>query len=95
VRFAERAAMLDHFTGRRFEFGTGRGAGSHELASFNIMDKNSTKPEWEEVVREERDRPLLRGQLVRVLGVIESVLEGRHIAERLLHHDDVHRRFTL
>jgi alkanesulfonate monooxygenase SsuD/methylene tetrahydromethanopterin reductase-like flavin-dependent oxidoreductase (luciferase family) len=52
VRYAERAAMLDHFTNRRFEFGTGRGAGSHELASFNILDKNSTKPEWEEVVKE-------------------------------------------
>jgi alkanesulfonate monooxygenase SsuD/methylene tetrahydromethanopterin reductase-like flavin-dependent oxidoreductase (luciferase family) len=52
VRYAERAAMLDHFTNRRFEFGTGRGAGSHEVATFNIMDKNSTKPEWEEVVRE-------------------------------------------
>jgi len=61
VRFAERAAMLDHVTGNRFEFGTGRGAGSHELASFNIMDKNSTKVEWEEVIAqiprmwEERD----------------------------------------
>ena len=52
ARFAERAAMLDHFTSNRFEFGTGRGAGSHEIALFNILDKNSTKPEWEEVVRE-------------------------------------------
>ena len=52
VRYAERAAMLDHVTDHRFEFGTGRGAGSHELASFSIMDKNSTKPEWEEVIRE-------------------------------------------
>ena len=26
VRYAERAAMLDHFTNRRFEWGTGRGA---------------------------------------------------------------------
>jgi alkanesulfonate monooxygenase SsuD/methylene tetrahydromethanopterin reductase-like flavin-dependent oxidoreductase (luciferase family) len=52
ARFAERAAMLDHFTNNRFEFGTGRGAGSHEIALFNILDKNSTKPEWEEVVRE-------------------------------------------
>jgi alkanesulfonate monooxygenase SsuD/methylene tetrahydromethanopterin reductase-like flavin-dependent oxidoreductase (luciferase family) len=52
ARFAERAAMLDHFTNRRFEWGTGRGAGSHEVALFNIMDKNSTKPEWEEVVKE-------------------------------------------
>ena len=31
-----RAAMLDHFTNDRFEWGTGHGAGSHELASFNI-----------------------------------------------------------
>ena len=52
VRYAERAAMLDHVTDRRFEWGTGRGAGSHEMASFNILDKDSTKPEWEEVVRE-------------------------------------------
>jgi alkanesulfonate monooxygenase SsuD/methylene tetrahydromethanopterin reductase-like flavin-dependent oxidoreductase (luciferase family) len=52
VRYAERAAMLDHFTNRRFEWGTGRGAGSHEIASFNIMDKDSTKAEWDEVVRE-------------------------------------------
>jgi alkanesulfonate monooxygenase SsuD/methylene tetrahydromethanopterin reductase-like flavin-dependent oxidoreductase (luciferase family) len=52
VRYAERAAMLDHLTDNRYEWGTGRGAGSHELASFAIMDKNSTKAEWEEVVRE-------------------------------------------
>jgi alkanesulfonate monooxygenase SsuD/methylene tetrahydromethanopterin reductase-like flavin-dependent oxidoreductase (luciferase family) len=52
VRYAERAAMLDHVTNRRYEWGTGRGAGSHELASFNIMDTSSTKPEWEEVVKE-------------------------------------------
>ena len=52
ARFAERAAMLDHFTDRRFEWGTGRGAGSHEMATFNILDKNSTKAEWDEVVRE-------------------------------------------
>jgi len=52
VRYAERAAMLDHITDRRYEWGTGRGAGSHEVASFNILDKNSTKSEWEEVVRE-------------------------------------------
>jgi alkanesulfonate monooxygenase SsuD/methylene tetrahydromethanopterin reductase-like flavin-dependent oxidoreductase (luciferase family) len=44
--------MLDHFTNRRYEWGTGRGAGSHEVASFNILDKNSTKAEWEEVIRE-------------------------------------------
>lgn len=52
VRSAERAAMLDHVTGNRFEWGTGRGAGSHEIASFNILDKDSTKAEWEEVIKE-------------------------------------------
>lgn len=52
VRNAERVAMLDHLTDRRFEWGTGRGAGSHEIATFNIADKNSTKAEWEEVIHE-------------------------------------------
>lgn len=52
VRSAERAAMMDHITGNRYEWGTGRGAGSHEIASFNILDKNSTKAEWEEVAPE-------------------------------------------
>lgn len=52
VRSAERAAMLDHVTNNRFEWGTGRGAGSHEIASFNILDKDSTKAEWEEVAPE-------------------------------------------
>ena len=52
VRYAERAAMLDHFTDNRYEWGTGRGAGSHELASFNIMDPSTTKAEWEEVIKE-------------------------------------------
>ena len=52
VRYAERAATMDHYTNNRFEWGTGRGAGSHEMKSFNIMDKDSTKPEWNEVVRE-------------------------------------------
>jgi alkanesulfonate monooxygenase SsuD/methylene tetrahydromethanopterin reductase-like flavin-dependent oxidoreductase (luciferase family) len=52
VRGAERAAMLDHITNNRFEWGTGRGAGSHEVASFNITDKDSTKAEWMEVIGE-------------------------------------------
>ena len=52
VRYAERAAMLDHVTEGRYEWGTGRGAGSHEVASFNITDVSSTKSEWDEVIRE-------------------------------------------
>ena len=35
VRIAERAAMMDHLSEGRFEFGTGRGAGSHEVRTFN------------------------------------------------------------
>jgi alkanesulfonate monooxygenase SsuD/methylene tetrahydromethanopterin reductase-like flavin-dependent oxidoreductase (luciferase family) len=52
ARIAERAAMLDHMTNRRFEFGTGRGAGSHELKTFNVMDPSVTKSMWDEVIRE-------------------------------------------
>jgi alkanesulfonate monooxygenase SsuD/methylene tetrahydromethanopterin reductase-like flavin-dependent oxidoreductase (luciferase family) len=52
VRNAERVAMLDHLTEGRFEWGTGRGAGSHEVATFNIGDTSSTKVEWDEVIRE-------------------------------------------
>ena len=52
VRCAERVAMLDHLLEGRFEWGTGRGAGSHEIATFNNLDKNSTKAEWNEVIRQ-------------------------------------------
>lgn len=52
VRNVERAAMLDHLSKRRFEFGTGRGAGSHEVGTFNIHDTSSTKAEWDEVAPE-------------------------------------------
>jgi alkanesulfonate monooxygenase SsuD/methylene tetrahydromethanopterin reductase-like flavin-dependent oxidoreductase (luciferase family) len=52
VRVAERAAMLDHLSDNRYEFGTGRGAGSHEVATFGIMDTNETKSMWDEVIRE-------------------------------------------
>ena len=52
VRLAERAAMLDHITGGRYEFGTGRGAGSHEVASFNGLTTSETKSMWSEVIRE-------------------------------------------
>ena len=52
VRNAEKVAMLDHLTQGRFEFGTGRGAGSHEVGTFNIHDTSSTKAEWDEVIHE-------------------------------------------
>ena len=52
VRFAERAAMMDHLTEGRFEFGTGRGAGSHEVATFNGTMLSETKAMWDEVAHE-------------------------------------------
>ena len=52
VRFAERAAMMDHLTEGRFEFGTGRGAGSHEVATFNGTVLSETRAMWDEVVHE-------------------------------------------
>jgi alkanesulfonate monooxygenase SsuD/methylene tetrahydromethanopterin reductase-like flavin-dependent oxidoreductase (luciferase family) len=54
VRNAERVAMLDQLSSGRFELGTGRGAGSHEVATFNIHDTSSTKSEWDEVIWELR-----------------------------------------
>ena len=53
IRLAERAAMCDHLSEGRFEFGTGRGAGSWEIGSFNV-DMADTKDTWEEVIREFR-----------------------------------------
>ncbi|WP_461006072.1 LLM class flavin-dependent oxidoreductase [Streptomyces capparidis] len=54
AKVAERVAMLDHLTGGRFEFGTGRGAGSHEILGFlpGIDDMNRTREIWEETVAE-------------------------------------------
>ncbi len=52
VRIAEMAAMLDHITEGRFEFGTGRGAGSHEVASFSGLRTDETKAMWDEVAHE-------------------------------------------
>jgi alkanesulfonate monooxygenase SsuD/methylene tetrahydromethanopterin reductase-like flavin-dependent oxidoreductase (luciferase family) len=52
VRNAERVAMLDHITGGRYEWGTGRGAGSHEVATFGIMDPSATKAMWDEAAPE-------------------------------------------
>jgi alkanesulfonate monooxygenase SsuD/methylene tetrahydromethanopterin reductase-like flavin-dependent oxidoreductase (luciferase family) len=52
VRTAEKVATLDHLTNRRFEFGTGRGAGSHEIATLNIHDKESTRDDYDDVIRE-------------------------------------------
>ena len=54
ARLAERVAMLDHLLERRFEFGTGRGAGAYEVGGFGIDDTGATKAVWEEVIQEFR-----------------------------------------
>jgi alkanesulfonate monooxygenase SsuD/methylene tetrahydromethanopterin reductase-like flavin-dependent oxidoreductase (luciferase family) len=68
VRTAEKVAMLDHLSNRRFEFGTGRGAGSHEVATFNIHDPASTKAEYYEVLPE----------LVRMWEQKDYTFQGKH-----------------
>jgi alkanesulfonate monooxygenase SsuD/methylene tetrahydromethanopterin reductase-like flavin-dependent oxidoreductase (luciferase family) len=56
AKVAERVAMLDHLSDGRFEFGTGRGAGSHEILGFlhreGITDTTATKEIWEDVIAE-------------------------------------------
>ncbi|WP_407552148.1 LLM class flavin-dependent oxidoreductase [Streptomyces sp. Pv4-95] len=54
VKVAEKVAMLDHLSEGRFEFGSGRGAGSHEILGFmpGVTDMNHTKELWEETIAE-------------------------------------------
>jgi alkanesulfonate monooxygenase SsuD/methylene tetrahydromethanopterin reductase-like flavin-dependent oxidoreductase (luciferase family) len=54
AKVAERVAMLDHLSDGRFEFGTGRGAGSHEILGFlpGITDTGATREMWEETIGE-------------------------------------------
>ncbi len=51
LRLAERAAMLDQLSQGRFEFGTGRGAGSHEIGGFGL-ESSKTRANWEEAIQE-------------------------------------------
>jgi alkanesulfonate monooxygenase SsuD/methylene tetrahydromethanopterin reductase-like flavin-dependent oxidoreductase (luciferase family) len=51
VRLAERVAMCDHLSKGRFEFGCGRGAGSHEIGTFGLKT-SETKAIWDEVIWE-------------------------------------------
>ena len=44
AKLAERVAMLDHLSDGRFEFGTGRGAGSHEILGFLHPRASPTRP---------------------------------------------------
>jgi len=56
AKVAERVAMMDHLTEGRFEFGTGRGAGSLEVTGFHeemeMGNVGETKLIWEETIGE-------------------------------------------
>src|SRR3984893_5412886 len=54
AKVAERVAMLDHLSNGRFEFGTGRGAGSLEILGFlpGMKDLSGTREIWEDVIEE-------------------------------------------
>ena len=54
ARIAERVAMLDHLSGGRFDFGTGRGSSTTEQAGFGITDPDLTKDMFDEVMPEFR-----------------------------------------
>ena len=43
ARVAERVAMMDHVSGGRFEFGTGRGSSTTEMGGFGITDPDATR----------------------------------------------------
>ena len=54
AKVAERVAMLDHLSGGRFEFGSGRGAGTHEILGFlpEMRDLTHTREIWDDVIAE-------------------------------------------
>jgi alkanesulfonate monooxygenase SsuD/methylene tetrahydromethanopterin reductase-like flavin-dependent oxidoreductase (luciferase family) len=52
ARIAERVAMMDHLSGGRFDFGTGRGSSTTEQAGFGITDPDLTKEMFDEVMPE-------------------------------------------
>jgi alkanesulfonate monooxygenase SsuD/methylene tetrahydromethanopterin reductase-like flavin-dependent oxidoreductase (luciferase family) len=56
AKVAERINYIDQLSHGRVEFGTGRGAGSHEILGFlnhlGVTDTNQTKEIWEDVIRE-------------------------------------------
>jgi alkanesulfonate monooxygenase SsuD/methylene tetrahydromethanopterin reductase-like flavin-dependent oxidoreductase (luciferase family) len=54
ARIAERVAMLDHLSGGRFDFGTGRGSSTTEMGGFGITDPEITKAMFDEVMPEFR-----------------------------------------
>lgn len=52
ARVAEQVATLDHLTEGRYEFGTGRGSSTTEMAGFGVTDWDETRDMWSETLRE-------------------------------------------
>jgi alkanesulfonate monooxygenase SsuD/methylene tetrahydromethanopterin reductase-like flavin-dependent oxidoreductase (luciferase family) len=54
AKLAEVVAMLDHLSDGRVEFGTGRGAGTHEILGFlpGMRDLSHTREIWDDVIAE-------------------------------------------
>src|SRR5438270_10164773 len=54
AKVAEQVAMIDQLSGGRMEFGTGRGAGTHEILGFlpGMADLTGTREIWEDVIAE-------------------------------------------
>src|SRR3954466_5636384 len=52
ARVAERVAMMDHISGGRFEFGTGRGSSTTEMGGFGITDPEITRDMYDSTIVE-------------------------------------------
>lgn len=72
VRLAEKAAFLDHISGGRVDFGTGRSSTWNELGGFGA-DPDTTKESWDEYV--EAIPKMWTTERVRIDGVHVSLPE--------------------
>ncbi len=68
VRLAEKAAFLDHISGGRVEFGTGRSSTWNELGGLGA-DPDITKESWDEYVR----------AIPKMWTVERATIEGTHV----------------
>jgi alkanesulfonate monooxygenase SsuD/methylene tetrahydromethanopterin reductase-like flavin-dependent oxidoreductase (luciferase family) len=70
ARVAERVAMIDHLSGGRFEFGTGRGSSTTEQVGFGITEPDVTKAMWAEALP----------QIVRMWTETDYAYAGEHFS---------------
>ena len=67
--------MLDHLSGGRFEFGTGRGSSSTEFQGFGIPDADTTRDLFDEALPE----------VVRILREAPYAHDGRRLLDAVAH----------